>query len=104
MIVSGDGMGPNYSGCHMMPELLHKMGLFHGENVAGIQQQSERRKRVCCRNCASSFPLGFRESVSRCLPLNVRHRMSLKWMNTGTDWSDARACSAFRTPTRRICA
>ena len=90
MIVSGDGMGPNYSGCHMMPELLHKMGLFHGENVGRDPATKRAPKKGVLSQLRQLVPLGFRESVSRCLPLNVRHRMSLKWMNTGTDWSRSR--------------
>ena len=33
LVTSGDGMGPNYSGCHRIPEVLHRMGLFHGPGV-----------------------------------------------------------------------
>jgi hypothetical protein len=28
IVTSGDGMGPNYAGCHLIPEVLHKLGLY----------------------------------------------------------------------------
>ena len=50
-VVSGDGMGPNYSGSHILNDLLTRMGLFNnhdlgdngklGEKPAGANQPSQ---------------------------------------------------------------
>lgn len=87
IITSGDGMGPNYSGCHLMPEMLHRMGLFYSENVGGASRASEAPKKGMLARIRESIPLGLRQSVTRCLPRSLRYRLSLKWMNTGIDWT-----------------
>ena len=33
-------MGPNYSGSHLMPELLHRLGLFFAPSVGQSQSQT----------------------------------------------------------------
>ena len=35
IVISGDGMGPNYAGSHLLPDVLHRLGLFHSANVGG---------------------------------------------------------------------
>ena len=45
LVTSGDGMGPNYSGCHHMPEVLHRMGLFYGAGVGSAAARVPRPQR-----------------------------------------------------------
>jgi predicted AlkP superfamily phosphohydrolase/phosphomutase len=33
-----------------------------------------------------AIPLGVRQSVTRCLPRSVQHKLSLKWTSAGIDW------------------
>ncbi len=37
LVISGDGMGPNYSGCHHIPPMLSRMGLLRSAD-AGSQR------------------------------------------------------------------
>jgi predicted AlkP superfamily phosphohydrolase/phosphomutase len=90
MIVSGDGMGPNYSGCHLMPELLHRMDLFHSGSVGQDTDAKPVRKAGLLSQLRQAVPMGLRQSVSRCMPRSMRYRLSLKWMNSGTDWERSR--------------
>jgi len=86
LITSGDGMGPNYSGCHLMPEMLHRMGHFHAGSVGGDGSQKVPKKGVLAA-IRQSIPLGWRQSVTRCMPRSMRYRLSMKWVNSGIDWS-----------------
>jgi predicted AlkP superfamily phosphohydrolase/phosphomutase len=87
LIVSGDGMGPNYSGCHLMPEMLHRMGLLYSGNVGQGAQGSKAPKKGLLSKVRQAIPLGMRESVTRCLPRSLRYKLSMKWVNSGTDWT-----------------
>jgi predicted AlkP superfamily phosphohydrolase/phosphomutase len=91
LITSGDGMGPNYAGAQIMPEFLHRMDLFHsgsvGQAAAEQRGQSKAPKKGLLSVLREAVPLGLRQQVSRCLPRSTRTNMSLKWMNSGIDWS-----------------
>lgn len=89
IITSADGMGPNYSGCHLMPELLHRMDLFHGSGVGGGKPDSKPRTGLL-QSMRQAVPLGFRQSVTRCLPKHLRYRLGMKWVNAAIDWGRSR--------------
>ena len=90
-------MGPNYSGCHLVPEVLHSLDLYHGADVGRAIVRDEgaaNSKRP--RKSPASFlrglvPVGFRRAVSRCLPPQIQHRLSMKWANADIDWERTRA-------------
>jgi predicted AlkP superfamily phosphohydrolase/phosphomutase len=86
ILTSGDGMGPNYSGCHLMPEMLHRMGNFYSGSVGGGAHSTAPRKGILA-TVRESIPLNLRQSVTRCLPRSVRNQLSMKWVNSGIDWS-----------------
>ena len=87
LVMSGDGMGPNYSGCHLLPEALHRLGLFHGAGVgAAATTDAPRKKRGLAAVVRQAIPLGVRQSVTRCLPRSVHYRLSMKWVNGAIDW------------------
>lgn len=86
IVTSGDGMGPNYSGCHLMPEMLHRLGHFYSGSVGGSDAESTAPKKGLLATIRQAVPLGLRQSVTRCLPRPVRYRMSMKWINSGIDW------------------
>ena len=87
LVTSGDGMGPNYSGCHLMPEMLHRLGHFYAGSVGGDGQASAAPKKGLLSAVRQAIPLGLRQSVSRCMPRSMRYRLSMKWVNSGIDWS-----------------
>ncbi|MEP7242600.1 MAG: alkaline phosphatase family protein [Gammaproteobacteria bacterium] len=88
IITSGDGMGPNYSGCHLMPEMLHKMGLFYSGSVGGGDRKATAApKKGLLSSLRQAVPLELRQSVTRCLPRSLRYKISMKWVNSGIDWS-----------------
>jgi predicted AlkP superfamily phosphohydrolase/phosphomutase len=92
LITSGDGMGPNYSGAHLMPELLHRLGLFFSPSV-GDQGEggAPAPKKGLSSALRGMIPLGVRQSITRCLPRAMRHQLSTKWVNADIDWTRTRA-------------
>ena len=93
LVTSGDGMGPNYSGCHHVPEVLHRMGLFHGAGVgaAAAPGVAPTKKRGLAAAARHAIPLSLRQAVTRCLPRSVHYRLSMKWVNSAIDWERSQA-------------
>ena len=90
IVTSADGMGANYSGCHLMPELLHRMDLFHGGTVGGGAATPAKPKTGFLQTLRQAVPLGFRQSVTRCMPRRMRYQLEMKWVNSSIDWSKSR--------------
>ncbi len=95
LVASGDGMGPNYSGCHLLPEALHRLRLFYGAGVGGAAPDAARaagrRKRGPAAVVRQAIPLSLRQAVTRCMPRSLHYRLSMKWVNSGIDWERSRA-------------
>ena len=98
LITSGDGMGPNHAACHLLPELLHRMELYFGADVGrssaadgGGGEASSAVRRSLTRRLRDLVPTGMRRSISRCLPVALQHRLSMKWANADIDWTRTRA-------------
>lgn len=70
-----------------MPEMLHRMGHFHAGSVGGDGSQKVPKKGVLAA-IRQSIPLGWRQSVTRCMPRSMRYQPRMKWVcNSGIDWS-----------------
>jgi hypothetical protein len=92
LITSGDGMGPNYSGSHLMPELLHKLGLFFAPSVGRSgNEAADAPKKGLSSALRGMIPLSVRQSITRCLPRSIRYQLNTKWMNVDIDWPRTRA-------------
>jgi predicted AlkP superfamily phosphohydrolase/phosphomutase len=91
IVTSGDGMGPNYSGCHLVPEALHRLGLYHASDVGRAGGERERPRPGVAASLRGLIPPGLRRAVSRCLPPGMQHQLSMKWVNAGIDWQRSRA-------------
>lgn len=89
IVVSGDGMGPNYSACHLMPDVLHRMGWFstvaQGSGATSEGAGTPKSKGALSR-VRAMVPLGLRQAITRCLPRSVHYRMSMKWANDSIAW------------------
>jgi predicted AlkP superfamily phosphohydrolase/phosphomutase len=90
IVVSGDGMGPNYAGCQHVPEVLHRLDLFHGAGVGGAAETEEGGARSVKPSRTSRLrkmiPLAVRQTVTRCIPRSLHYRMSMAWVNDAIDW------------------
>lgn len=92
-VFSGDGMGPNYSGCHHMPELLRRRGWLSdtaGSSGTTLDAQPGPARKKLLSRLRQAIPLGARQAVTRCLPRSLHYRMSMKWVNDAIDWDRSR--------------
>jgi predicted AlkP superfamily phosphohydrolase/phosphomutase len=97
LLVSGDGMGPNYSGSHLLDDVLVRLGALSTaggaeapRDAAGAgagQVQMDFVSRV--RNL---IPQRVRMAVSDALlSREMRERLSLRWKTAGIAWPHSRA-------------
>jgi predicted AlkP superfamily phosphohydrolase/phosphomutase len=94
IVTSGDGMGPNYAGAHLIPEVLNKLGVYYAAGV-GPDSTSNSGDKGAKRGVASIvrelIPFSVRRAISRCLPRDLQHQLSMKWANANIDWSKTQA-------------
>jgi predicted AlkP superfamily phosphohydrolase/phosphomutase len=92
-------MGPNFAACHLVPELLNRLGYFYSAGVGqsgsanGGSTSTNRVKKSLLSTVRDSIPLSVRRSVARCLPRALNYRLSMKWTNANIDWTKTRAFS-----------
>ena len=94
-VTSGDGMGPNYAGCHLLPEVLTRLGLYKelgdgqvsGKNTA----QTTGSRKSLTKIVRDLVPLSVRRTISRCMPRHMQHQLSMKWANANIDWEKTKA-------------
>lgn len=89
IVISVDGMGPNYSATHFMPEVLHRLGLFYSNTVrqGGTRDTARLPRRTMLRRIREAIPMSARQSVTRRMPRCMQHWLELKWLNSGIDWA-----------------
>jgi predicted dehydrogenase/predicted AlkP superfamily phosphohydrolase/phosphomutase len=97
-LVSGDGMGPNYNGSHILNDLLTRMKLFNDipSNANGAAGEEGTKPRVAKTDLMSRarnmIPKSLRVAVSRALlPRSVNEKLSLRWKTAGIAWEHTRA-------------
>jgi predicted AlkP superfamily phosphohydrolase/phosphomutase len=98
ILTSGDGMGPNYSGSHLLGDLLSRMKLFNhipaGTNGAAgnVSAKNPPVKTDFMSTVRNMVPKSVRVAVSRSLlPRSVNEKLSLRWKTAGISWQHTRA-------------
>jgi predicted AlkP superfamily phosphohydrolase/phosphomutase len=97
VVTSGDGMGPNYAGCHLISEVLTKLGLYYGAGIGptqspmGTEGKSSLLRKSFVSVVRNRIPLRVRRTISHCMPRYLQHRLSMKWANANIDWSRTKA-------------
>jgi predicted AlkP superfamily phosphohydrolase/phosphomutase len=88
IVMSVDGMGPNYSGSHFMPEMLHRMGVFDSNTVGQDRRRGHGTvpPRSATRRLREAVPMSVRQAVTHCLPRCLQQWRQLMWLNSGVDW------------------
>ncbi len=90
-VVSGDGMGPNYSGSHILNELLKRMKLMNNSGAESASAPPKPKKSLSS-TLRALVPKGFRAFISRhVLPRSVNERLSLHWKTADINWATTRA-------------
>jgi predicted AlkP superfamily phosphohydrolase/phosphomutase len=96
LVLSGQGMGPNYANWQLIPEVLSRLGLLVKKSKADRSGVAPARR---LREMRDAVPLGWRRSVSRYLPGALRDYLRVYWANAPFDWSQTRA---FHLPTDQL--
>jgi len=96
MIMSNAGMGPNYSGIHLVPEILDRLGL-------GLQKAAaNNKKRVtflpyqkwgnyAFKKIESILSIRFIRSAKRLFPYRLWNALTRRFLDLGNDRKDRRA-------------
>lgn len=93
-LVSGDGMGPNYSGSHILPDLLTRMKLFNGNhsNSSGSDDWSHTPKPDLLSTLRNMVPERLRIAITKTLlPRSIQEKLSLRWKTACIAWNWTRA-------------
>lgn len=95
-VVSGDRVGPNHAGWHLLPEILKKTGYLvelAAPSPVAIDQGAEnnRPQKDRLKKLRNFIPQDFRQMVSRKLPSSLREKLMARWASSDVDWSRTRA-------------
>ena len=89
ILTSGDGMGPNYSGSHLLQGLLDRVT---AEPKPDEPEPAAPQKPSFLSRLRQMVPKEFRAAVSRyILPRSINEKLSLHWKTEGIDWSKTKA-------------
>ena len=90
-VVSGDGMGPNYSGSHILKPLLERMELANAASGDAGAAPTKPKKSLSSA-LRGLVPKEFRAFVSKhLLPRAVNEKLSMHWKTADVQWSRTRA-------------
>lgn len=102
-IVSGDGVAPNWSGWHLLPDVLRRLGLLAEPAAEPVIRDANARggeeARVVfdpVRALRDLLPKDFRKSLARRLPTRLRDSLARRVDTATIDWTRTRA---FTLPT-----
>jgi predicted AlkP superfamily phosphohydrolase/phosphomutase len=94
-LVSGDGMGPNYSASHLLAPLLERMRLMNEPAAASTSSQQDKpgqARRDLLATLRGLIPKSVRATISRrLLPRSINEKLSMRWKTAGIAWERTRA-------------
>ena len=99
-VASVDGMGPNYTGCHLLEQALKKLGFtydLHADQKSGYEpgkkplEPTRKVKKDPMKLVRDMVPYGLRRKISFFLPRGLQQQLSTRWMTADVDWGRTRA-------------
>lgn len=97
MLVSGDGMGPNYSGSHLLDDVLVRLGALATAGAVESKEPSGLGRgghgsRDLASTVRNMIPQRLRMAVSDALlSRQMKERLSLRWKTAGIAWARTQA-------------
>ena len=92
IVSSGDGMGPNYSGSHIVPDLLSRMGILNMRGRADSKEGPASPGGSLIGNIRNMIPKSIRMAVSNALLSRAQQeKLSLHFKTAGIAWNQTRA-------------
>jgi predicted AlkP superfamily phosphohydrolase/phosphomutase len=96
-LVSGDGMAPNYSGSHILQDVLARMGALNIKGATAEQSKTGSggagpARRDMLSTLRNMVPESVRIAVSRALlSRQMQEQLSLRWKTAEISWPETRA-------------
>jgi len=91
-LVSGDGMGPNYSGSHLLDKALLKMGVTAVSSAGAGNGAADLSPKHFLSTVRRMIPQNIRTAVSQTFfSHGMKERLALKWLTAGIVWEKTRA-------------
>jgi predicted AlkP superfamily phosphohydrolase/phosphomutase len=94
MVTSGDGVGPNHCGWHLLPQVLSRSGFTAVPSHTGNFTGGSRRPLLS--RLRNAVPPPLRSAISARLPWQLRDRLVAEISTADVDWNRTRA---FALPT-----
>jgi predicted AlkP superfamily phosphohydrolase/phosphomutase len=93
MVISGDRVGPNHAGWHLLPDILKRLDYLASAaarpQAANDSHQPSRFDPV--KALRDFLPVGFRQALARQLPTKLRDKLAQRVDTADIDWSRTRA-------------
>ncbi|MGH6913826.1 MAG: alkaline phosphatase family protein, partial [Geminicoccales bacterium] len=93
VVVSGDAVGPNHAGWHLLPEVLARLGYFASAETAPSDDAGARvtTRFDPVRAVRDLLPKDLRKNLARMLPTGLRDKLAQRVDTATIDWSRTRA-------------
>jgi predicted AlkP superfamily phosphohydrolase/phosphomutase len=92
-VVSGDAVGPNHAGWHLLPEVLARLGYFASAETSQPDDAGAPVKTRFdpVRALRDLLPKDFRKNLARMLPTGLRDKLAQRVDTATVDWGGTRA-------------
>jgi predicted AlkP superfamily phosphohydrolase/phosphomutase len=92
-VVSGDAVGPNHAGWHLLPEVLARLGYFASAETSQSDDAGAkvRTRFDPVRALRDLLPKDFRKNLARLLPTGLRDKLAQRVDTAAFDWSRTKA-------------
>jgi predicted AlkP superfamily phosphohydrolase/phosphomutase len=92
-VVSGDAVGPNHAGWHLLPEVLGRLGYFASAETSRPDDAGEQVKTRFdpVRAVRDLLPKDFRKNLARMLPTGLRDKLAQRVDTATFDWGRTKA-------------
>lgn len=93
-VISGDGAGFNYSGWHLLPQVLERLGFFakgDSATAGGPDARSSKRSRDPIKAIRDLIPKDLRKALARRLPTHLRDSLAKRVDTADIAWQRTRA-------------
>jgi predicted AlkP superfamily phosphohydrolase/phosphomutase len=95
IVVSVDGLGPNYAACHLIPDILTSCGYLNKASktmpIDKKDSNNKKKKRNVIKAMRDLIPYSARRYISHYLPRRLQHQLSMKWASSNIDWGKTKA-------------
>lgn len=93
IVISGDSVGPNHAGWHLLPELLARLGYLATPQAHGPEQTATvvTPKFDPVKALRDMLPKDLRQKIARMLPTKLRDKLAQRVDTADIDWSRTRA-------------